>query len=168
MSHLLRITTLAILISGLIPAVVHSETKESRLLSLSAGQIGIFDDELRANQYGLEYRLLPTTKFKISPTFGVSWSVDNNQYIYTELKRDWIFKNKYIFTLASGIGLFNNSSHIDLGSAIEFRNGFEINYRFNSGKRLGIAAYHLSNSKISNLNPGTEIMFISYSVPLKN
>lgn len=65
-----------------------------------------------------------------------------------------------------GIGLFDNRDVIDLGSPIEFRTGIELTYLFKKGYRLGVAGYHLSNSRLSKQNPGTEAFTITFLVPI--
>ncbi|MBL4661360.1 MAG: acyloxyacyl hydrolase [Alcanivoracaceae bacterium] len=137
------------------------------MLNLTAGKIGVLDSApKKANRYGIEYRAKKITKWNIIPAYGYTWSVNGSKYIYSDLKYDWNFKNNLVFTLSLGTGLFDNNNSIDLGHAIEFRSGFELTYRFEQGYRLGLAAYHLSNSRISSKNPGTESIVVSFLMPL--
>lgn len=141
------------------------------MLNLTAGKIGVLDDApKKANRYGIEYRAKPfsITKWDIDiiPAYGYTWSVNGSKYIYSDLKHDFHFKRNWVFTLSLGTGLFDNNDSIDLGHAIEFRSGFELAYKFNQGYRLGLAAYHLSNSRISSKNPGTESIVVSFLIPL--
>ena len=137
------------------------------MLNLTAGKIGALDNvPKKANRYGIEYRGKKITKWEIIPAYGYTWSVNGSKYIYNDLKRDWNFKNNLVFTLSLGTGLFDNNDSIDLGHAIEFRSGFELTYRFEQGYRLGLAAYHLSNSRLSSKNPGTESIVVSFLMPL--
>ena len=137
------------------------------MLNFTAGIIGILDGPPKnANNFGIEYRSKKITKWDLIPAYGYSWSDNSTQYGYADLKHDWEFSNNLVFTTSLGIGLFDNSDDLDLGHAIEFRSGFELSYRFNKGYRLGLAAIHLSNSKIANKNPGTELFVVSFLMPL--
>lgn len=137
-------------------------------LNITAGRVGIFDDSPKnSGRYGIEYRSAKRhTKWDIIPAFGYSWSVNGTKYIYSDLKRDWSFKNNYILTLSMGTGLFDNNKNIDLGHTLEFRTGIELSYKMKKGYRLGLAGYHLSNSRISSKNPGTESLVMSLLIPL--
>ena len=64
------------------------------------------------------------------------------------------------------IGGYRRGTAKDLGSVIEFRSGIEIAYRFGNAARLGVAISHISNASISDNNPGTESIVLSYSIPL--
>jgi hypothetical protein len=133
------------------------------------GKVGIFDDSPKNSiRYGIEYRSEKRyTKWNIIPAYGYSWSVNGTKYLYSDLKRDWRIKNKLTLTLSMGTGLFDNNKNIDLGHTIEFRTGLELTYKIKKGYRLGLAAYHLSNSRISNNNPGTESLVFTALIPFK-
>jgi len=138
-------------------------------LNITAGMVGIFDDSPQnANRYGIEYRTAKRiTKWDIIPAYGYSWSVNGTKYLYSDLKRDWDVNKNLVLTISLGTGLFLNNKIIDLGHALEFRSGIEFSFKMKKGYRLGIAGYHLSNSRISKNNPGTESLVLSLLIPLK-
>jgi opacity protein-like surface antigen len=137
------------------------------MLNLTAGIIGVLDGSPKnANLFGIEYRAKSFSKWGLVPAYGYTWSVNDTQYVYADLKHDFNFLNNWVFTLSLGTGLFDNSDDLDLGHAIEFRSGFEFTYRFKNNYRLGLTAYHLSNSKIAQKNPGTESIVVSLLIPL--
>ena len=49
---------------------------------------------------------------------------------------------------------------------MEFRTGAELAWRFDGKGRLGIAFHHISNASIYDRNPGTEMLVLTYAVPL--
>ena len=55
----------------------------------------------------------------------------------------------------TGASIFEEGDGKDLGGTVEFRSGFEISYRFDSGSRFGVYFYHLSNARIYDDNPGS-------------
>lgn len=139
------------------------------MLNITAGKVGIFDDSPQyANRYGIEYRSAKKiTKWNIIPAYGYSWSVNGTKYLYSDLKRDWEVNKNLVMTISLGTGLFHNNKNIDLGHTLEFRSGIEFSYKMKKDYRLGLAGYHLSNSRISDKNPGTESIVLSLLIPLK-
>ena len=77
-----------------------------------------------------------------------------------ELGRGWVV------TPSFGAGYYNASSGLDLGFDAEFRTAVELARRFGRGQRLGLCFAHLSNGSLSDTNPGTETLGISYSFPI--
>ena len=145
---------------------VQAQDNNYPFLNLTMGKLGVFDPDKKNNRYGMEYRGTPITKWALIPSYGISWSTEKSKYLYTELKHDWLFKKHWVFTTSLGVGFFDNSNNIDLGYPIEFRSGFELTFKFENGYRLGFNAYHLSNSRLSSKNPGTESLSISLLIPL--
>jgi hypothetical protein len=136
------------------------------MMSITVGKVGAFTPDRRSDRYGLEYRAKPFSKWKLIPTFGIAWSTKESKFIYSELKHDWNFKKNMVFTTSLGVGIFDNNNNLDLGHPIEFRTGFELSYRFKNGYRVGVAAFHLSNSRLSQKNPGTEAIVASFLIPI--
>ena len=134
------------------------------LLSLGVGAAQIFDDH-REIFWGVECR--PAFRFfHVGPylLFGTG----KNEEFYAaagvllnlELGRDWVL------TPGFGAGYYNASRGLDLGFDAEFRTAVELAKRFRNGQRLGISFSHLSNGSLSDENPGTETLGLSYSIPL--
>lgn len=135
-------------------------------IGITAGKVGAFTPDRRSDRFGFEYRGKPFSKWKLIPAFGMAWSAKESKFIYSELKHDWNLKHNLTFTGSLGVGLFDNNKNLDLGHPVEFRTGFELSYRFTNNYRLGVAAYHLSNSRLSQKNPGTEAIALSFLIPL--
>lgn len=139
---------------------------ERPLVNFTAGQVG-FDRKLNNPwHYGLEYRFPPLTRYRLVPSIGVVVVADGANFIYAELRRDFRFADHWLLTPSFGVGRFNNRPLFNLGHLLEFRSGLEISRQFNQGYRLGVAVFHLSNGGLSDENPGTEAVVLSFSVPL--
>ena len=52
-----------------------------------------------------------------------------------------------------------------LGNKIEFRTTFEVSYQLENLERIGISFGHISNANIGDVNPGVEIISLSYQKP---
>ena len=66
-----------------------------------------------------------------------------------------------------GGGYYDMDEGLDLGSEVEFKSALECAYRFGNEHRLGIGFGHISNGGIAERNPGTEMLFVTYSFPLR-
>ena len=134
------------------------------LLNLGTGAAQIFDAHQEV-YWDLEYR--PAFRlFHFGP--WLSFGTGRNHEFYAavgvllnlELGRGWVL------TPSFGGGYYNAASGLDLGFDAEFRTALELAKRFRNGQRLGVSASHLSNGSLSDKNPGTETLGVSYSVPL--
>ena len=137
------------------------------MINLTFGKVGVFDDEFEADRYGIEYRFRPFGKWDLIPAIGYAFSVDDDSFLYTDLRYDYWLNSRWVLTPSLGVGVFTEGKNLDLGDDLEFRSGLELAYRFNTNYRIGVALFHLSNAGISDNNPGTESLVFSLSIPLK-
>jgi hypothetical protein len=145
------------------------EFDEHEMLNITAGQVGILDDEVSTQRYGLEYRFKSFNgpfDFKIIPAVGGAIANDGAAFVYTDLRHDFFLSHRWLLIPSFGIGVFKDGDNINLGNNIEFRSGLEIAYRFKNEIRAGIAIFHLSNGGISSQNPGTEALVFSVCFPI--
>lgn len=160
-----KLTTI-VLCNLIITTTLLAQESDYPMIGITAGKVGAFTPDRRSDRYGLEYRAKPFSKWKLIPAFGIAWNTRNSKYVYSELKHDWRLKHNLVFTTSLGVGLFDSTNNLDLGHPVEFRTGFELTYRFKNDYRLGVVAYHLSNSRLSHKNPGTEVVALSFLIPL--
>ncbi len=138
---------------------------EPHMLTLTAGAVGIFDDE-ESNRFGVEYRFGEHTDWKLIPSVGLAWSDDDAYFLSTELRRNFWIAERFVVTPSFGFGYFDESDSLDLGGEFEFREGLEVTYCFEGDWRIGLALFHLSNGGLFGSNPGTEALVLSLTVPL--
>jgi hypothetical protein len=65
-----------------------------------------------------------------------------------------------------GVGGYEAGNGKDLGSALQFRTGVELAYKFEDGSRVALGISHMSDAGITRRNPGTEAIYVNYQVPL--
>jgi lipid A 3-O-deacylase len=63
-------------------------------------------------------------------------------------------------------GAYRQGEGKDLGHALEFRSGIEVDYQLENNHRVGVSFSHISNASIGNKNPGVEILQLTYAVPV--
>ncbi len=137
----------------------------SYMFYISAGHIAVFDGIDKPERYGIECRGKKFSKYNLIPAIGYMWSETGVTYHYAELKRDFPINKNWDLTPSLGVGLFHQSDDIDLGHSVEFRSGLELSRSFQDKYKLGVALYHLSNSRLSKQNPGTESLVVSLGIP---
>lgn len=167
----IRLARLAIFVLLLNTPVIAGEYQEYEMINITAGQVGILDDLDGPQRYGLEYRFKSFSgpwNFRLIPAVGAAISNNGAGFVYTDLRHDFYLSMRWILIPSFGVGVFNDSSEIELGNDLEFRSGVELAYQFRNKIRAGIALFHLSNGGISSENPGTEALVLSVCIPIIN
>lgn len=149
------------------PATLAADERplDIRHMSVIAGEVGINDTLDGPQWYGIEFRGRPHTRWNLVPGYGVNWAANGAYYVFIDNRINYWVRERWLFSLYSGPGVFKRSRELDLGHTIEFRSGVEVAYRFDDDSRFGISWAHLSNASISDRNPGTEVLVLTYSRP---
>jgi hypothetical protein len=129
--------------------------------------IGWYDinDDKGATEFRAEYQSDLKLWF-VKPFVGVMGTSDGAFYGYGGFLTDLYFGRRIVVTPSFAVGGYHNGNGKDLGNVVEFRSSIELAYRFDDRSRLGISFYHLSNASLSENNQGTEILSLSYAIPL--
>ena len=171
LSNVTWLVTLVVCLLLISKPVAADKYPEYEMLNITAGQVGILDDLNGPQRYGLEYRFKSFSGpwgFRLIPAVGAAISNNGAGFVYTDLRHDFYLSRRWILIPSFGVGIFNDSSEIELGNEIEFRSGVELAYQFRNKIRAGIAIFHLSNGGISSENPGTEALVLSICIPMMN
>lgn len=128
---------------------------------------GVFDftDKNDESEGRIEYRHHKIWR-ELSPVAGVDFTDEGSLYGYGGILYDVNIGSNFHLVPNFAAGLYDRNDGKDLGGAIEFRSGIEIDYVFPCESRLGINLSHKSNAGIYKHNPGEESLIISVSVPL--
>lgn len=142
--------------------------EEPAHIKLSAGYKGdIFAERKSGGIFAFEYRSGPDWDFwHIRPSFGVAGTTDSSLYGWAGLNIDIFFGRRIVLTPTTGIGAYARGDGQDLGSVLEFRNGAELAWRFDSRARLGVGLHYLSNYGIGDTDPGIGVVTLFYAHPL--
>lgn len=132
--------------------------------SLGVFDLGKYQD---AAEGGVEYRWRPLAPgfLQLKPTLGVSVTADGGHWAYAGVRWDVpVRSERWIPTIAFGVVAYEQGDGKDLGGVLQFRSAFDVAYRFDSGSRVGLALYHLSNASLHDFNPGSESLVVFWSL----
>jgi hypothetical protein len=139
---------------------------EPAFLAASAGWFDINDDQ-GAAEFRLELRAPERWKLWVfTPMAGLMATSDGSTYAYGGIGLDIFFGKRVVLTPSFAVGAYSEGDGKDLGHTIEFRSAIELAYRFDDRSRLGLSFYHLSNAHLDDNNPGTEVLSVTYALPL--
>ena len=143
--------------------------RDGNLLAVRAGvhNLGVISgrDSLSATG-GVEHRWA-ASRIGLHPFAGVMATGRGSVYVLGGAGWDLPLTERLIFTPSLGAGLFEpGDSEEDLGHRVNVRSGVELAYRFPGGSRLGLFAHHTSNAALAYENPGTEGVYLSYTLPV--
>ena len=130
-----------------------------------------FRYERRFNKTLLEIGPESYEFFNLKPFAGFEVTSDSASYflvgVYLEDNIGTLFtgnSSNFLFTPSFGAGYYNDGDGNKLGSEVEFRTTFEVSYQLKNENRIGFSFGHISNVNIGEINPGVEILSISYQI----
>ena len=136
---------------------------ESAYLSVGTGIFGIVDHERKV--FGVA-EFQPARRIGPFGTWIALMSTDRDHYLAAGLLYHWRPAGRLFVIPSIGAGLYGEDDGTDLGYPVEFRSGIEAGYEFTNGMRLSLAGWHVSNCRIDNWNPGTELLAVRCALPL--
>ncbi len=142
-----------------------AKAADPAFLTIGAGYYDINDNE-DAAEFRAEIRRADKIGI-FKPFYGLMATSDRAFYGYGGLLVDIFFGKRVVLTPNFAAGLYADGDGKDLGHVVEFRSALDLAWRFDNRARLGLSFYHISNASISSNNPGTEVLSVVYSIPLK-
>jgi hypothetical protein len=129
-------------------------------------QLGIFDINSSSKKFtgGAEARLNFIHEI-IVPKLGGYITSKGSQYYYAGFNLELPVYEKRLYLMPGfAAGAYSKSRGENLGGTLEFYSSLEINYKFKNLHRAGITFGHISNAGIYKKNPGSENLFLTYSI----
>ncbi|MEE8172707.1 MAG: acyloxyacyl hydrolase [Alphaproteobacteria bacterium] len=136
---------------------------EPDFFAFSAGGYDINDDQTAA-EFRVEYRS-DLRFWNIAPFIGMAGTTDAAVYGFAGLGLDIFLGRRVVLQPNAALVGYSKGNGKDLGGEFQFRTGGEIAWRFDDWSRLAVAFHHISNAGIYDVNPGTELLVLTYSVP---
>ena len=126
----------------------------------------LFNLEYRFGHRYLSYTDNDGLDFGIAPFVGGYVGVDGSAYGYLGFGFEVVIDDHFVIMPNTAVGAYTDGDGRDLGSALEFRSGLELGYRWDNEVQLGLALHHMSNAGIGDSNPGTEHLTVFLNIPL--
>jgi lipid A 3-O-deacylase len=134
------------------------------LIGFSAGAVGI-KDSLQLSFFNLEYTF-PYRWWVLSPHVGLIITTQTAFYAYAGLGLEFCPSPRWMIIPRLNAGYYQGVVDQSLGNSLEFFSTLEVAYRFKDQSRLGLVFGHMSNARLGTENPGTEFLFLTYTLPL--
>jgi hypothetical protein len=116
---------------------------------------------------GLQYRSTPQTSWALMPGIGMAGGPDGIGFFYADVAHDFTLPRRWTLTLSLAGGLFLNGDAIGANEQLEFQSGIAIARQLESGVRVGLAGYHISNGGLAHPNNGSEALVLFLAVPVR-
>jgi lipid A 3-O-deacylase len=145
------------------------EHDESDFVAVEGGAFDPVRAEKQSAYFSAEYRS-GWFLWKLKPFAGVAGTTDRSFWGYAGLRLDTYWGRRIIITPSFALVGYDRGDGKNLGSPpLLGRSGFDFQYRFDNDMRVGVGFHHMSNGKAlgQNINPGTELVGLSFSMPVK-
>ena len=135
-------------------------------LSAAAGRFILVEELDDPYLVGLQYRGVPRTGWALQPGIGADLAADDLLFVYGDVAREFALPRLWSVTLSFGAGGFANGERVGADYSLQFRSGISVARRLASGRRLGLAGYHISNGGLDQPNAGTETVVLFLAMPV--
>jgi lipid A 3-O-deacylase len=156
------------------PTPMMQKAGDPDLLSFGAGWMDFDKSERKthSSDYRFEYRFgysfIGDHELGFHPFLGFEMSSRDLLYGLGGFAMDWNFSKHGIFTWSEGAGYLDSGKQRSLGGTFQFRSMAEVGYRFNNDMRLTAEFSHISDAKLTRINPGAEIIGVYFHVPVRS
>ena len=100
----------------------------------------------------------------LQPFVGFILTTTKDTYGYLGLLAEVPLLDRIQLLVRLAGGLYTRGKGIDLGFPLEFRSEAELSWQWTSQSRVGVALSHLSNGGLSKVNPGLEMLSLTYAI----
>ena len=147
------------------PRITHAAMQEN-MFSFSLGHYDLIDQENQAVDIRGELRFKQQVLGFLHPCVGLEFTSDRALYGAAGMLADISLGEKWHVIPSLGAGLYADGNGKQLGHTIQFRSQLELSYEFENKHRFGVSFSHLSNCHLDDDNPGSEVLALTYSIPL--
>ncbi len=131
---------------------------------IALGQYGFRNEIPHSLGIDLEIRTPWSWKW-FRPVAGVVANSTGGAYLYSGIVFDVPLPGRFHLTpgFAPGVILFRGDG--DLGSRVEFRSSLEVSFSPADALRIAVAFSHISNARLTQHNPGVEVLTLGVIFP---
>ena len=134
------------------------------------GTYDMFRDN-QDTQYGVEVQSPDGLgRYDFKPLLGLMRTREQSHYLYTGVSRTSFFTASptglaFTFSFGPGLYFYGDGDDTDLGHVFELRSSGGLIWQFADRTRIGLHYAHLSNASITEVNPGSELVTLTYELP---
>lgn len=136
-------------------------------LEAGLGYTEVFDDVNQHAVYSVQAGFTPWCGERLEPIVELSLSGKGALFAGAGLAYRFGGESAWGFRVGVVPGYYNKDDGKDLGGNFQILSFGELQYRFENAQAVGLRLAHLSNASTRGQNPGTEILSVTYSIPLK-
>ena len=137
---------------------------QTGLFELSAGTVGI-RDSYQVSAFNFQYIFERRFQVSCAPYRDCRNQSDSTLWV-CRIELEWFINSRWMIIPSLSAGLYYPVCGQGLGNTLEFFSRLEIAYQFKNLSRLGLVLGHMSNARVGCENPGTEFLFLSYTIPV--
>ena len=164
----IAIATGVVVLASLLADLPQHEEPDS--IALEVGRFDPIKNVKQATTLGVEYHFDELVWWGLRPFVGGGFTSDRSAWGYGGIRYATNWGERIVVTPSFAIGGYSRGQGKDLGDPpVIGRFGLDFEYRFDNGMRIGAGYQHMSNGKVLNQtnNPGTEVIGITFSVPIR-
>jgi len=141
------------------------EGPQHDLFTFGVGWFDAIDKNDQAAEFRFEYRP-GVFLWKFKPFLGLAGTSDSGFYAYGGLRIDAYSGRRIVVSPSFALVGYHQGDGKDLGANGVARSGIDISWCFDNNAQLGLAFHHMSHGRVmGDLNPGTEMISLTYSIP---
>ena len=132
--------------------------------SIASGQYG-FRKEI-PHSLGVDLEVRTPWSWKLfRPVVGLLTNSTGGAYLYSGIVFDVPLPGHLHLTPGFAPGVILSRGDGDLGSRVEFRSSLEVSYSPVEALRIAVAFSHISNARLTQHNPGVEVLTLGVIFP---
>lgn len=144
------------------------------VLTVGLGAVDVLDTDALAGEGYMAYRFAPRlfadrlgdVFHGIGPMVGWRGNTDGGLFGYGDAFLDLRPSERLVLWPSVGIGGYRAGDSRDLGGVFQFHLEVFAGYRVAERHMLGVSFQHVSNAGLHEKNPGTNSIFVTYSIAL--
>ncbi len=131
---------------------------------IASGQYG-FRNEI-PHSLGIDLQVRAPWSWKLfRPVAGLLVNSTGGAYLYSGIVLDVPLPGRVHLTPGFAPGVILSRGDGDLGSRVEFRSSLEVSYSPVDALRIAVAFSHISNARLTQHNPGVEVLTLGVVFP---
>lgn len=125
---------------------------------------GVFDiaNDGRPFEAGLEIRKATRAR-GLQVALGLTATEESSAWVYGGARYEFAISSDWFVAPGLAVALYERGDGKDLGQTLQFRSSLEAGRRVSERLRVGLAVYHLSNASMSEVNPGSNSLIVSFA-----